>query len=92
MSFFAILFLSPADWLVVVLLTALLELNLKLIKTCTMKSIDILSETNLKTIYKSLLGDYKVKLLDVTFAVTRPFSIRILRCLKSDVEENVKNI
>jgi hypothetical protein len=57
-----------------------------------MKSIDILRETNTKTIYYKYLGNYKVKVLDVTFAVTRPFSIRILRCLKSDVEENVKNI
>ncbi len=54
-----------------------------------MKSIDILRETDTGTIYK-YLGDYKVKLLDVTFALERPFSIRVLSYLKNHVKENIK--
>lgn len=54
-----------------------------------MKSIDILRETDTGTIYK-YLGDYKVKVLDVTFALERPFSIRVLSYLKNHVKENIK--
>lgn len=54
-----------------------------------MKSIDILRETDTGTIYK-YLGDYKVKVLDVTFALERLFSIRVLSYLKNHVKENIK--
>ena len=52
--------------------------------------IDILNKIDTGTIYK-YLGDYKVKVLDVTFALDRPYSIRVLSYLKNHVRESIKD-